>query len=638
MERLVKSLIVIAAILGFMTIEVPQSAFAQPSASEIAEQATFQQLSRIAPGGRYASYPQVMVVIDRAAKDGPRLYFVNTKRFEYHIDFVRGTYLSVQDEQVLLDANYSKPDRRFIFASLLYYPGLKRYGLEFWEGDVLDKTVLTTAMNMVAKHFFAPIAFKPNSEAQQELAANLSGLAAIEPDALFLGRDNLVLNNGKAVGTLRIIPRLTPDTVIRSTDIVILGEAPLQLSPVAGIITTQFSTPLAHVNLLAKSWKIPNGYLRDAASRFADLDGWPVVLIARDDNIIIRAATEEEVAKAAQDHAIKQVRLPPPDLAYRALPTLAEQRADDVVRTGAKAANLGEVAYEVSRHADIGFSVPPGFSIPFAYYADFVRANGLDKKIDALLADQSLRDDPIRRREALADLRAAFQAATIDLKFLAQVEARRAAITGDGGVFVRSSTNSEDLKGFNGAGLYTSVPNVLGREALGDAIKTVWGSIWNDRAFDAREAAGIDHRGVAAAVLIQHGVNAQASGVMITDNPFDRTERDVVFINAKRGLGLRVVEGKRLAEQLIYRPNPESVQVLTRSNDDAMTVFDAEGGVREAEIQPGRAVLTDALARRLALAGRMIQSLFGGTPQDIEWVVTDNSIAIVQARPYLSGD
>lgn len=611
---------------------------AAPANGRIATTAHFDALARTISVGRYARFPQVMFVIDRANPAGPVLHFVNTKRYAYHVDYIRGTYLSVQSEAVLLDTSYSRPDRRFILGSVLRYPSIGRYGIEFWEGDALDRTLLTTAMETVQKGFFAPVSFKPNSQSQIELAASIPGLPVIDGSALYRSRDALVLNEGKAVGRLRFVPRITSDLVVKRSDILILGEAPLQLSPVAGIVTTQFSTPLAHVNLLAKSWRIPNGYLKDADRKYAALEGKTVMLQALGDAIAIRLATPAEIAKAAKTQAGQAVRLARADLTYREFPALTEQRSADVIRTGAKAANLGEVARRVAGEKGADFEVPPGFSIPFAFYAEFVRANGLDRRIEVLLADKPLLDDPKKLHAALAELRAAFVAAPFDPALLKTIAARRDTVIGKDGVFARSSTNSEDLKGFNGAGLYSSVPNVVGDEALAKAIRTVWGSVWNDAAFDARVAAGIDHRSVMASVLIQRGMNAESSGVMITENPFDPSELGAVFINAKRGLGIRVVEGKRVAEQLLYRADPESVQVLTRSNDDAMLVFDANGGVKELPAEPGRAVLTDPVAQRLARAGRVVAGYFGDAPQDIEWLMIGPTIYIVQSRPYLRGN
>lgn len=85
------------------------------------------------------------------------------------------------------------------------------------------------------------------------------------------------------------------------------------------------------------------------------------------------------------------------------------------------------------------------------------------------------------------------------------------------------------------------------------------------------------------------------------------------------------------------RPDPESIQVLTRSTDDAKLVFDAQGGVRELPVEPGRLVLTDLIARRLARAATRIDAMFGGKAQHIEWLMIGETIYIVQSRPYLRG-
>src|SRR5262249_41693734 len=133
------------------------------------------------------------------------------------------------------------------------------------------------------------------------------------------------------------------------------------------------------------------------------------------------------------------------------------------------------------------------------------------------------------------------------------------------GLFVRSSSNSEDLPNFSGAGLYTTVPNVKGDHQLIEAIKTVWASLWNFEAYEARERASVDHLKIFMAVLIQEGIDSESSGVMITADPFDADNKGAIYVSAKRGLGIKVVEGKKIAEQVIYRPRTNAIQVLTRS-------------------------------------------------------------------------
>ncbi len=254
-----------------------------------------------------------------------------------------------------------------------------------------------------------------------------------------------------------------------------------------------------------------------------------------------------------------------------------------------------------------------------------------------MLNDQRFVHDPAYRRERLTAMRERIKQGRINETLRAEVLRRTATEFAGKGLFVRSSTNSEDLPNFNGAGLYTTVPNVKGDKELVEAIKTVWASIWNFEAYEARERAGIDHAKVFMGVLIQEGINSESSGVMITTDPYDRDDKEAIYISAKRGLGIKVVEGKKIAEQIIFRPQANAVQVLTRSEEDSLLTFDERGGVKEIPITGERAVLTDEVIRNLARAAREIKRVFGGREQDIEWAYMRGQIYIVQSRPYIAG-
>ena len=258
-----------------------------------------------------------------------------------------------------------------------------------------------------------------------------------------------------------------------------------------------------------------------------------------------------------------------------------------------------------------------------------------------MLNDQKFVHDPAYRRAYLTRMRNQIQQGRMNAELRAEILRRGHAEFAGQGVFARSSTNSEDLPNFNGAGLYTSMPNLRSDDQLIEGIKTVWASVWNFEAYEARERAGIDHMKIYMAVLIQEGINSESSGVMITADPFNRTpdaiNRGSIYISAKRGLGMKVVEGQRIAEQVVFRPIANSVQVLTRSEEDSLLTFDEHGGIREIPIGGERAVLTDEVIRRLATAAAGIKKVFGGKDQDIEWAYMRGQIYIVQSRPYIPG-
>jgi phosphoenolpyruvate synthase/pyruvate phosphate dikinase len=125
---------------------------------------------------------------------------------------------------------------------------------------------------------------------------------------------------------------------------------------------------------------------------------------------------------------------------------------------------------------------------------------------------------------------------------------------------------------------------------------------------------------------------------MITADPYKPKKEGSIYISAKRGLGIKVVEGHRIAEQILFRPRSNAIRVLTRSAEDSLLTFDENGGVKEVPITGERTVLTDAMARRLAQAAQRIKRVFGGKDQDIEWLYLKGQLYIVQARPFIAGN
>jgi hypothetical protein len=600
------------------------------SLPRIASRADFDRLARTYYAGRFYALPHLMFVIDRTDH---RIYYINSQRYSFHGEFASANYLTLERGREFFRRNYLEANRRFILGTVAWQTKAELFTFEFWEGDLADAAIVAEAHRTIGDSFYAPVFFKPNSARQEEVSADVPRRLAAELDP---PRDYVPLREARGVGVLRILDRVTDDTILDRNEIVILREPAITLTPVSGVITTTFSTPLAHVNLLAKSWGIPNAFVKDADRLFKPLEGRFVVFETRADGYTLRPADTSETLEAGRRLAARSDLLTPEaDLDFKQLVELGAQRKRDARRFGAKSANLGEVIHAARTSLVRGITVPPGFTIPFFYYVQFLEQNALDRAVLELLGDDRFNHDPAYRKQKLADLRERIARGRLDPAFARAVTDRRRALLGRRGVFVRSSTNSEDLPNFSGAGLYTSVPNVRDDAALLEAVKTVWASLWNYEAYEARESFGINHAAVYPAVLIQEGINAEAAGVLITTNPFDRDEPQAVYVNAKRGLGIRVVEGRRVPEQLILNPKTNAVRVLTRSGDDTMLTFDERGGVREVQVETGRAVLNDRVVRRLARAALRIERAFGGRDQDIEWITIGERIYIVQSRPYV---
>ena len=605
--------------------------------AQIKAQSDFDLLARVYFKGRFNALPHVMFVIDRRAHG--RVYYVNSTLYQFHKDFINASYLSLERGRALYENNYSKADRRFLLGTIAFQAAVAKFTFEFWESDDLTAQLLNETSAALGKSFFAPLFFKPNSLSQEEVAtaAAAGGGGALKTlTASELARDAVYqpLNIAAGIGQLTIIERMTPETVIDRNQIVIFREAPIQLTPLSGIITTEPASPLSHVNMLAKQWAIPNAHIKNADNLFKQLEGKYVRLEVREDNYSLTLADVKAV-EARQRQWLKRADLitPKADLAYDRLTNLNEQRARDALRFGAKSANLGEIIN--ARLPEI--AVPPGFGIPFHYYQDFIRRNNLEERIAGAVEEDRFVHDPRYRKQRLAEVRRWITEGRHSDEFRNAVLEKVHREYAGKGLFARSSTNAEDLPNFSGAGLYTTVPNIRTDDQLMEGIKTVWASVWNYEAYEARESFGMNHFGVYPGVLIQEGINADSAGVAITTDPFDRADRQAIYINAKRGLGIKVVEGRRVPEQVLYRARTNAIRVLTRSDEDTMLGFDDRGGVKEIQIEEHRAVLTDEMVRRLGRAAARIKRVFGGRDQDIEWLYQGGKLYIVQSRPYIEG-
>ncbi len=607
----------------------------------ISDEATWNSYSKVIGSDQIGKF-----IIDLKSD---KLYFIDVNLFNIHADFVLGVLQKKEWTTSNIreyNRNYERVKPQFILGYVTHHLKVDRWTMSFWEGDKIGPVDVIRARKRLDQGFFkANLPFRPDSPMQQKVAEDVAkqGFRIITNDEIYKAARYQAFNLGKAVGRLKVVPVGTPYEALtfERTDIVLLQESYPDITPVAGILATQFSTPLSHVNLRATAWGIPNAGDKKAREAYAKLDGKMVYFEVTETGMTLRPATAAEIrVHEGRVAAARRVDLPQADLTTARFAMLTRIRAKDVSKYGAKTANLGEI---VTANLE-GVRVPPGFGVPFLYYARHMQQHALDTRVAEIVADPRFARDAAWRKSTLEELRRAIVAAPIDAAVLDAIYKRVRLSLGGRGVFVRSSTNSEDLPGFNGAGLYDTVPNVVGKQALGEAIKTVWASLWNLRAVDERAAFGIDQRQVFASVLVQVGVDATAAGVLVTKNLYDRSDDRSYTINAKFGLGMRVVEGQKVPEQIIYDPGNDGTKILSRSDDPVMLKFDADGGIVSVPVPPGEGViLTETRAKALATQVQAILPLFRAgafpnpPPLDVEWVLEGETMWIVQARPYVGG-
>lgn len=599
---------------------------------KLSDHETFEAYSKEIGGERFSK-----LVIDLKSD---AIYYFDVNVYPVHKDFIFGALYKKPLTPALkrvFDRNYSDTKPDFIMAYLVHHLQQDQWTFAYWDGDKAQPEHVRRTYKRLKETFFFgdKIRFRPDSNYQEAIAKKTPDVPYVLNDQLYKLADYAAFNKGTSVGTLRIVPPDVPEAELTfaPNEIVVLRTSLSDITPVAGIISEQFSTPLSHVSLRAKGWRIPNIGLRGAQTKLADLVGKVVYFEAKDAEHVIRLATDEEIAAdKARREARPKVVIPDADLATTELRTLERMRAKDEVIYGGKSANLGEII-----HAKLaGFEVPAGFGIPFGAYKAHVEAAGVDKLITDLLADPAAVGDAAVRKAKLDAIRKAIETAPFSTALRGNVEAGLAALPENQGVFVRSSTNAEDLPTFSGAGLHDTKPNVKGLDAVCEAIKFVWASTWTLRAFETRAFAGIDQTRVYGSALVQVGVPATAAGVVATVHPTDPTDEKNYTINAKFGLGIAVVDGRKVPESLIVSWYNRGIRVLSRSDEDVRLVFDENGGVREApNPNKGKAVLTNQMAWQLAAVSHALTKLFKNNKLDIEWVYVGDKLYIVQTRPLV---
>lgn len=320
---------------------------------------------------------------------------------------------------------------------------------------------------------------------------------------------------------------------------------------------------------------------------------------------------------------------------------------DDLDQVGGKNASLGEM---VSHLTDLGVRVPDGFATTAEAYHRFIGETGLAEQISGLLDD--LDTDDVRR---LAEVGKEIRGLVVERDFPADLEADiRAAYetlvegSGDEASFaVRSSATAEDLPDASFAGQQETFLNVRGIDAVLDAIREVFASLYNDRAIAYRVHHGFAHGDVGLSAGVQKMVRSDigAAGVMFTMDT-ESGFTDAVFVTSAYGLGEGVVQGAVNPDEFyVYKPGLRAGRpaILKRNvggkrtkmvyTDDA-TVGRTTEFVDVDDADARLLSLTDDEVTELARHALTIEEHYG-RPMDIEWARdgVDGLLYVLQARP-----
>jgi pyruvate,water dikinase len=307
--------------------------------------------------------------------------------------------------------------------------------------------------------------------------------------------------------------------------------------------------------------------------------------------------------------------------------TLALRAPEAVLETvGGKGAALAHMV-------GAGLPIPDGFHVTTAAYEAFVQHNDLAPAIGAAL-EAADPDKPTSLETASRTIRELFLRGEIPPEIAGAIASAYASLPGSRPVVaVRSSATAEDLPEASFAGQQESFLNVEGVDAVLDAVRRCWASLWTARAIGYRERRQIGIERLKLAVVVQCLVPAEVAGILFTANPVSGRRKEAV-INAAWGLGEAVVGGEVTPDTYIV--DKETGELLAREIAEKETMTVRVNGGTESHPVPQdlrRApALSEDQAADLVELGVKIEDLYGD-PRDIEWALADGEFAILQARP-----
>ena len=609
----------------------PEQVAFKDGAATIPDRETFKKLSyqgtEVRIDTQLIGIEFVKFQIENTHTQNPQLYFMNTETHRSHGSFMGAAGLGRGQGQMRGVLSY-----RPLSTAPNGEPGV--YTFEFNPNDAfpfeeikLAHDLLVSKMPVLKNRLgYCPLWGAIGIYNSEKALYDAAEFPVYFEDDLYANIGYLPLNQAASFGRLRV---LETDERPAVRDIVICKVLPNEMPRVAGVITGVRQTPLSHVNLRAIQDKVPNAFIAEAwkSERIAPLIGKYVYYKVNADGFEIREATLKEVETHFADVRPSKMQEPERDLSVTKILSVDNIGFADSSRFGVKTANVATLR-------TLGFpdgTVPKGFGVPFHFYDAFMKHNGFYDKVEAMLKDPEFLNDQDTKAAELKKFRAEIKNGEMPAWMMDALSELHSAFPEGTSLRCRSSTNNEDLPGFSGAGLYDSYTHHPNEGHLSKSIKQVFASLWNYRAFEARDFYRIDHFVAAMGVLVHPNFgNELANGVAVTDDVVYQTTGNY-YLNTQVGEDLVTnPEEQSIPEEILLDWwDSNNYRVVTTSN----------------RTTDGGRILTDAYLRELngylGMIHNKFSQLYGpvGRTKDfameIEFKIkSDGKISIKQARPW----
>ena len=506
--------------------------------NEITKIETFNELKGLPNTNKFLAVDAVKVLLDIHTNT---LYFLNANTYKLHVDFCV-EYLGYNQSKWKFNVeNYDETKNRdFLMGTINYFQNQDKFILEFSVADqiTLDQIQIFHEKIMEVFKLKNTLYIFLNTNRMRNLSIHELQIPTIESSDIFEGLDYQALNLRASYGCLKFVKADALNyQELSPKDIVVINGTPNDLPPVAGVITTDFQTPLSHITLLCMNRGTPMAAVKKAwdDSLLRSMEGLPIYFQVNNDGLKVEKVSKELVDSSFSTSKLNQEKIIlDKDTTFYGLLTPQEMEGKLAI-VGGKAAHFGELHTAVKKLKLEAKLPEDAFAIPFAFYESHIKEAGIDKLIKAL-PNMVLENDQETLKEQLEYIQYRIKRLAIS-KALLEIVKKRISQSSFQKFRFRSSTNAEDIEGFNGAGLYTSKSAELNNpsKSIEKAIKKVWASTWSYKAFMERSYFGIDQKSVAMAILCHRSFPGEsANGVVITKNLYRKNYRGFV-VNAQKG-------------------------------------------------------------------------------------------------------
>ena len=609
----------------------PEQIAFKDGAAIIPDRETFEELSyqgtEVRIDTQLIGIEFVKFQIERTHTQNPQLYFMNTETHRSHGSFMDAAGLGRGQGQMRGVLSY-----RPLSMAPNGEPGV--YTFEFNPNDAfpfeeikLAHDLLVAKMPLLKNRLgYCPLWGAIGIYNREKALYDAAEFPVYFESDFYDNIGYLPLNQAASFGRLRVLEADERPTV---RDIVICKTVPNEMPRVAGVITGVRQTPLSHVNLRAIQDKVPNAFIDEAwkNNAIAPLIGKYVYYKVEADGFEIREATLKEVENHFADLRPSKTQKPERDLSVTKILPLDDIAFADASRFGVKTANLATLR-------TFGFpegTVPDGFGIPFYFYDEFMKHNNFYAKIEAMLKDSAFQNSQDAKVSMLGKFKAEIEYGEMPAWMMDALSELHSAYPDGTSLRCRSSTNNEDLPGFSGAGLYDSYTHHPGEGHLSKSIKQVFASLWNFRAFEARDFYRIDHFATVMGVLVHPNFgNELANGVAVSDDVVYQTIGNY-YLNTQVG------------EDLVTNPEeqsiPEEILLDWWDSNDYRVVTTSN------RTPNGARILKDEYLRELNIYLGTVHNKFSRLytsasrtntfAMEIEFKITsEGKLSIKQARPW----